>query len=71
MSGDVPKSEFVRSHEFADVCDDCKWTNQDTMEPWLFCYDTIVQVDLLSRNPKKPKKMAEENSAEVTENNLK
>ena len=29
------------------------------MEPWLFWYDTIVWVDLLSRNPKKPKKMTE------------
>ena len=29
------------------------------MKPRLFRYDTIVQVDLLSRNPKKPKKMAE------------
>ena len=29
------------------------------MEPRLFWYDTIVRVDLLSRNPKKPKKMAE------------
>ena len=29
------------------------------MKPWLFWYDTIVRVDLLSRNPKKPKKTAE------------
>ena len=29
------------------------------MELWLFRYDTIVWVDLLSRNPQEPKKMAE------------
>ena len=29
------------------------------MKPRLFRYDTIVRVDLLSRNPKKPKKTAE------------
>ena len=29
------------------------------MEPQLFRYNTIVWVDLLSRNPKKPKKTAE------------
>ena len=29
------------------------------MELWLLWYNTIVQVNLLSRNPKKPKKMAE------------